>query len=352
MSSTNEAQPTGSFALPALVSLFSGAGGLDKGFVDEGFSVAVAMDISLSAIRTHRRNFPSTRATQCDIAKLGPRGVVELVKNCVPPGTRIGVIGGPPCQGFSRANNASVADDPRNQLPALYVEIVAALRKDFIVEFVVFENVMGIRDRKHEGTFQAVLDGLRVLGLKPSEHRVVATDFGVPQTRNRLVLVGVRECSTPILIRERTGHRTVRDAIAGLPEPDFYRSPNSVDSDRYHPNHWTMQPKSKRFQEPDSLASSGRSFRRLNWDEPSPTVAYGHREIHVHPDGTRRLSIYEAMRLQGFDSDFVIEGNLSEQVEQISNAVPPPLARSIAAAVAVSLNQRDHGNWFRVSTAS
>jgi DNA (cytosine-5)-methyltransferase 1 len=76
-----------------------------------------------------------------------------------------------------------------------------------------------------------------------------------------------------------------------------------------------------------------RSFKKLSWGEPSPTIAFGNREIHVHPDGHRRISIYEAMLLQGFPDDFVIEGNLSQQVKQVSNAVPPPLARSVASAV-------------------
>src|SRR6185295_6986267 len=100
-----------------------------------------------------------------------------------------------------------------------------------------------------------------------------------------------------------------------------------------HPNHWTMQPKSERFLNPGAARTDARSFKRLDWEQASPTVAFGHREIHVHPSGRRRLSIHEAMRLQGFPFEFVLEGNLSEQVEQVSNAVPPPLARSVARAV-------------------
>ena len=91
-----------------------------------------------------------------------------------------------------------------------------------------------------------------------------------------------------------------------------------------------MNSKSARFKsKPD--VHSGRSFKQLKWADPSPTIAFGHREIYVHPNGRRRLSIFEAMLLQGFPKSFVLEGNLSEQVEQISNAVPPPLARSIQA---------------------
>lgn len=103
-----------------------------------------------------------------------------------------------------------------------------------------------------------------------------------------------------------------------------------------------MRPVSKRFHQPGGADRAGRSFRRLEWDKPSPTVAYGHREIHVHPEGRRRLSIYEAMLLQGFPEEFVLEGTLSSQVEQVSNAVPPPLAQSLATAIKSAMRQADH----------
>jgi DNA (cytosine-5)-methyltransferase 1 len=98
-----------------------------------------------------------------------------------------------------------------------------------------------------------------------------------------------------------------------------------------------MQPRSHRFKTGEF--GDGRSFRKLNWNEPSPTVAYGHREIHVHPDGKRRLSIYEAMLLQGFpEKKFELAGTLSEQVTQVSNAVPPPVAGAIAKTIRATLN--------------
>jgi DNA (cytosine-5)-methyltransferase 1 len=92
-----------------------------------------------------------------------------------------------------------------------------------------------------------------------------------------------------------------------------------------------MVPRSRKFGE--NTAVGGRSFRRLSWDDKSPTVAYGHREIHVHPNGKRRLSIYEAILLQGFPKKYWITGNLSQQVEQVSNVVPPPVAKAIAKAI-------------------
>jgi DNA (cytosine-5)-methyltransferase 1 len=98
-----------------------------------------------------------------------------------------------------------------------------------------------------------------------------------------------------------------------------------------------MKPKSPRFRRPHAVSIDGRSFKRMSWSDASPTIAFGNREIHIHPTGTRRLSIYEAMLLQGFPASFVLEGNLSEQVEQVSNAVPPPLAKSVAAAIDLAM---------------
>jgi DNA (cytosine-5)-methyltransferase 1 len=252
------------------------------------------------------------------------------------------VIGGPPCQGFSRANTGAKTDDPRNKLPTLYLDIVRELQRTYIVEFVVFENVLGIRDKKHAATYRALVDGIGNLKFDVTEKELCAADFGVPQTRRRIVLSGMRteQGYSTVKPRKRKGLQTVREAIGNLDAPAFFERGLSLEDIPVHPNHWTMKPKSRRFKNTEGNNAAMRSFRRLKWDAPSPTVAFGHREIHVHPDGRRRLSIYEAMLLQGFPEDFVLEGNLSEQVAQISNAVPPPLARSVAAAVKRALDRR------------
>jgi DNA (cytosine-5)-methyltransferase 1 len=328
-------------ALPKIVSLFSGAGGLDLGFKEVGYSIAVAIDSGDAPIRTHRRNFPRTKAIVGDLTELQPAGVLQHVKEKLAANQRIGVIGGPPCQGFSRANTNSHASDPRNELPALYLEIVRELQRTYIVEFLVFENVLGIRDRKHADTYKALVDGMTGLGFDVCAKELCATDFGVPQYRRRIVLLGMRRGQgyPPVRPRKRKGVETVRQAIGTLGAPAFFEYGLLAEDIPVHPNHWTMRPKSARFINPEGHSGDGRSFKRLSWNAPSPTIAFGHREIHVHPSGRRRLSIYEAMLLQGFPEAYVIEGNLSEQVTQISNAVPPPLARSVASAVKLALNR-------------
>jgi DNA (cytosine-5)-methyltransferase 1 len=325
--------------LPAVVSLFSGAGGLDLGFQEAGFHVAVALDSSAAAIRTHKRNFPATASEVADLSLIQAEGVLSHVQKRIPKGARIGVIGGPPCQGFSRANTQSTTDDPRNAYPALYLNIVKKLQEEYEVEFVVFENVLGIRDKKHLPTYDSLVKQLDTAGFDITEDELCALDFGVPQNRRRILVCGVRKEQGYSMVRprKRKGKQTVGEAIGILKAPVFFRRGLDPSTFPEHPNHWTMQPKSPRFQNPDADTIDGRSFKRLRWEDASPTIAYGHREIHVHPNGLRRLSVFEALLLQGFPDHFVLEGNLSQQVEQVSNAVPPPLAQSIARAVARSL---------------
>ena len=328
--------------LPKIVSLFCGAGGLDLGFKEAGFTISVAIDAAAAAIRTHKKNFPRSNAVVGDLIELQPAGVLDHVKKKLKPGQRIAVIGGPPCQGFSRANTGSFSNDPRNRLPKLYLEIVAELQSLYTVEFIVFENVLGIRDKKHVKTYKALLQGIADLGYDVTEKELCSADFGVPQNRRRIVLSGMRtgQGYSSVKPRNRKGLQTVREAIGGLKAPAFFKHGLKPKDIPVHPNHWTMQPKSPRFLNPEAETGDGRSFKRLNWNAASPTIAFGHREIHIHPDGRRRLSIFEALLLQGFPEEFVLEGNLSEQVEQVSNAVPPPLARSVAMAVKRALSGR------------
>jgi DNA (cytosine-5)-methyltransferase 1 len=325
--------------LPSVVSLFSGAGGLDWGFRETGFKIPLAIDISEAAIRTHNLNFGAEVGICGDLNKLGPDGVGDLVRARVTLDRPLGIIGGPPCQGFSRANCNAQSNDPRNQFPKLYLRVIERLQREYSVEFIIFENVLGIQDRRHNRTYSEVVEGLARLGFDVTEQRLCALEHGVPQNRHRVVISAMRSDRGygDIKPRKSRGRGSVREAIGHLPTPAFYARSLSASDIPVHPNHWTMNPKSPRFTNSLLMAIPSRSFRVAPWDKPSPTIAFGHREILVHPTGSRRLSIYEAMLLQGFPPTFVLEGNLSQQVEQVSNAVPPPMARSIAAAVKRSL---------------
>ncbi len=327
-------------AIPIL-SFFCGAGGLDYGFSRERFRVILACDTFPAAIASYNFNAKRRIAQQIDLSAVDPDELCTMINAASPDCPPQGIVGGPPCQGFSRGNVQANPKDPRNSLPFRYAQILAALNKRYTLKFFVFENVMGLMNPKHAPRFQSIRKAFRRAGFNIFQHDLDAQDFGVPQLRRRLFLVGLNKILFPdtefIFPAGRVRVATVRDAIAGLPDPVFFERGLKATDIAYHPNHWTMKPKSAKFgTEP---TTDGRSFRRLKWDEVSPTVAYGNREIHVHPNGGRRLSVHEAMLLQGFPSSYRLTGNFSQQITQVSNAVPPPMAQVLARAVRRSLQK-------------
>ncbi len=255
------------------------------------------------------------------------------------------VIGGPPCQSFSRANTWKRDDDPREKLVSKFISIALRLhRHRRSLDFIVMENVQELAAGKYQHILNRQVERLEAAGFNVATHVLDALDYSVPQRRKRLILVAYN----PDAFSERywkpppkaEDQLNVEDAIAGLEQPAFFAVNIEPDDIPLHRNHWCMVPKSKKFFD-GSLCpgtSYGRSFKTLTWDKPSYTVSYGNREVHVHPSGTRRLSVYEALLLQGFPKTFHLEGNLSDQITQVSEAVPPPLATAIAEQIESDLN--------------
>jgi DNA (cytosine-5)-methyltransferase 1 len=327
-----------------IISLFCGCGGMDLGFRQLGFEPLIAIDNDQTAVDTYNKNHRAGIAQTGDLSLLSGRDIIHLIEKSGNGVRPRGVIGGPPCQSFSLSNVHENDKDPRHALPLYYAKILAALNKKYHLDFFVFENVVGLKSKKHRRRFSKILRALEGAGFNVFEHVINASWFGVPQLRRRIFVVGINKelyphaefifppnCQIPT--------KTVHDAIAGLPEPAFFNRTLTRVEIPFHPNHWTMQPKSPKFIQ-RSGGENGRSFRRLQWEKPSWTVAYGHREIHVHPNGKRRLSIFEAMRLQSFPDKYELTGNLSQQVKQVSDAVPPPMANAIAKAMHKSIYNR------------
>lgn len=316
--------------------MFCGAGGLDLGFQQSGYDIKLAVDWSEAAIKTHKHNFPETIALQKDLLELGVPGMIALCDRYLDRTQPLGIIGGPPCQGFSRGNPNSYAADPRNKLAILYIDFISEIKNHFDVQFVVFENVLGIKDKKHLHTYNKITFDLNKIGFEVYENELNAINFGVAQERKRVIIIAIKMGLTTQPILFNTSHhlrKTVKDVIFGLPDPVYFQRNISEKEIKFHPNHWTMFPKSPKFSNPELLTNKTRSFRTIFWDKPSPTIAYGNREIYVHPNKNRRLSIFESMLLQGFPKDFVLKGTLSQQVTQVSNAVPPPMAKEIAQSI-------------------
>jgi DNA (cytosine-5)-methyltransferase 1 len=317
-----------------ILSLFSGCGGLDLGFEQAGFDVGLAFDISREAVDSWNRNRLSKRGHVADISKLR---LADLDKAYGAKFLPTGVIGGPPCQSFSRANSKRSDDDPRNELVHVFFSLALRIhRHRRPLDFIVMENVPDLRDAKAGTLLSSELERLQSAGFNVTACTLDAAHYDVPQYRRRMFVVAVGKSLGRKSAWAPPNHenkpRTIAEYLSKLPEPAYFSRDLKREAIPSHPNHWCMSPKSSRFFD-GSLKqgySSGRSFKTLSWDEPSITVSYGNREVHVHPNGHRRLSVFEAMRLQGFPDSYVLEGTLSSQISQISDAVPPPLAYAVA----------------------
>lgn len=325
--------------IPELISLFCGPGGLDEGFRQAGFLTRVAFDIDPECVNTFNRNHGNgvPKAFVRDLRNVRPFDIANLTSPDFHP---TGIVGGPPCQSFSFSNVHQTDDDPRHNLPQTYASLLAKLNKIKPISFFVFENVPALLGKTHIHRYEKFKTLFYKAGFEINERILNAKDFGVPQQRERVFIVGINRMLHPSAIwhwpTEEPGTRTVRDTIGSLPEPIFNVRGMDASLIPIHPNHWCMVPKSRKFSTPGALIqgqSRGRSFRTLNWDEPSWTVAYGNREVHVHPKGHRRLSMYEAMLLQSFPKDYVLTGNISAQIRLVSEAVSPRMAWHLAAKI-------------------
>lgn len=321
-----------------LLSLYCGAGGLDLGFEQAGFQTGLAYDIRPHSINSWNGNRAKKKVGHvADIRKLT---IDELDKDFGSRFCPSGVIGGPPCQSFTNANSHKKADDPRESLLPRFFEFALEIHRRRPLEFIVMENVPEVANSRYGHILAAQIEELERHGFVCRYVTLNAQDFSVPQSRKRLILVALQQltfgAAAWVEPQRSRKIRKVSDAISDLPEATLFRRGLLPEQIAHHQNHWCMVPKSKKFTDGSLTPGKGfgRSFKMLDWNKPSFTVSYGNREVHVHPEGHRRLSVFEAMLLQGFPKSYVLLGNLSEQITQISEAVPPPLAKAIAHSIA------------------
>ena len=228
-----------------------------------------------------------------------------------------------------------------------YGEIVSEFSAEYGISFFVMENVPGLVNSRHKSLFDRFAHRCEDIGFDIVTKVLDAGTFGIAQHRKRLVVAGINRRKHPEAILQLTdGERkplNVEQVIAHLPPPTFYTKNMKPEHVPFHRNHVAMVPRSQKFKDGTLKPGYGRglSFKVLSWDSPSFTVAYGHNEVHVHPDGQRRLSIYEAMLLQGFPPQgYYLEGSFTQQVQLVSNAVPPPLGEAIGNKIADALALR------------
>ena len=309
--------------MPNVVSLFSGCGGSDAGVINAGFDVVMANDKLTYARDVYVSNHPETDFVLGDIKKINTFPDAELLVGCYP------------CQGFSQGG----ARDASRAINTLYLEFARALNHIRPKAFIV-ENVSGMVRKNFRHLLEDQFKVFSEAGYNVKAQVLNAADYGVPQERRRIFIVGIRQdLGVEYTFPEPThgvgraqANITIRDAIGDLPEwpeGEFY------DADF----HWYYLSRN----------------RRRDWDDISKTIVASQRHMPLHPmspqlvkRGTdewtftsngraRRFSYIEAARIQGFPSNFIFPdtpaGSLSMRYTVSGNAVPPQLFHAVASAL-------------------
>lgn len=301
---------------PKVVSLFCGAGGLDLGFKRAGFNLVWANDFDESAVRTYRENL-GENCVLGDISKISERDIPECDV----------VIGGFPCQGFSLANTKRNVLDERNSLYLQYIRVLKAKKPKFFLA----ENVKGILSLGCGRVIEAILEDFAQAGYQVKYKLLNAADYGVPQTRQRVVIVGVRNDLEVDYEFPKPGYSkksqeglkpwiSVKDAISGIPDPDGPLA-GTVPNNEYSQYH--IKPRNYT------------GHRVTDPDKPSPTIlARGNGGGGVvaipHYNGMRRMTVRESATIQTFPLNFKFYGTRGACYRQIGNAVPVLLAEQLA----------------------
>lgn len=374
------------------IDLFSGCGGLTKGFSMAGIRSIFASDIDENCEKTFKRNFPDVPFLCKDVTQITKEEVDALTGGVVPDI----IIGGPPCQGFSLANKRrnKVADDPRNRLFYGFVKFI----NWYSPRVFVMENVKGLLSMKNGQVLETILEEFRNAGAfggyDVSFKVLLASDYGVPQNRERVIFIGTRhdlKLTPQFPVPLQLDHKiTVDEAISDLPqieacqgsevmvyekEPqnDFQRMMRG--SMHFVTNHIAMRHTPRliaRFQaiQPGqslldvwethgavkrgapgekSAVKFGQNNQRLFGNQPAPTIAASFQSNFIHPHLNRNFTAREGARLQSFPDDFIFEGMRTKmswekglsQYQQIGNAVPVLMAKSIGECVVEILNFKE-----------
>lgn len=366
---------------PKAISLFCGAGGCSLGFKKASYEIIFATDIDRAALGTYKKNFPETRALVADINKIDFDQLLNDLK--ISAGELDFLIGGPPCQGFSTAG-LRFSDDLRNFLLKSYINALDKIQP----KWFLMENVEGLLTANDGLYLYEAAKAFIDLGYKIRVEKVYAHEYGIPQRRKRVFIIGNRlgidfDLPEPTIIVKgkifRNSDITLKHTISGLPEPvkdsqgvGYYatapisewdeqlRNGAVFVTDHFVPDltelqlgrikylqqgqtmkdlpvelqHESFQRRSnRRVQDGTPTEKRGGApsgIKRLVYDEPSLTITGAATREFIHPFQDRPLTVREAARIQTFPDAFIFEGNASEKIQQIGNAIPPLLARIFA----------------------
>lgn len=369
-------------ALRPVIDLFCGVGGFSTGFESTGeFEVVAGVDLLGDRLGTFTSNHGAATAFGTDIRALDPTQILE--ENPTP----FIVLGGPPCQGFSSIRPFRNVDwkDQRNNLGEEFCRLVNGLKPDWLI----FENVVGLLSYQGGQVFRSLTQAFEELGYRTSARVMNSAHYGLPQRRERLIIVGSRKGKAfqwpkpthlhdqrsmagrsrllmlpePGMFDDLRPALTTMEAIGDLPPVASGCEVNQYDSEvqnryqemmRDNARELTMHYATKHSPKmmeiishagsnikalPTGLVTSGFStcYSRLAANEPANTITVNF--VHpasnrcIHPFQDRALTPREGARLQSFPDTFVFEGSRSQVVKQIGNAVPPLLGKILAEAV-------------------
>jgi DNA (cytosine-5)-methyltransferase 1 len=320
-----------------LASFFSGAGGLDLGFKNAGFETVFANDIWKGCHDTFEKNHGIVM-TKKSIALIEPGDIPEVT----------GFIGGPPCQSWSALGKKQGISDPRGKLFWTYLDLIAKKKPTFFLA----ENVAGMLFPRYKGELQRIIDQIEAIGYNVSFKLLNAKDYGVPQERKRVFIVGYnkdvmgdKKFEFPAPIKRMI---TLKESIGDLP-PAIMAGAKDHTLDQVFNNEYTRGKFSAHYMS---------SNRAKGWNQQAFTVAASAQAISIHPSAPemirlghynfkfapgfessyRRLSVRECARIQTFPDNFIFKyKSVSDGYKMIGNAVPVKLAEILAKKILLDI---------------
>jgi len=322
------------------IELFSGCGGMALGFENAGLNTKLLVEKDKNCVKTLRENRPSWHVISSDIS------LVDFT----PYSNNVDVVaGGFPCQAFSYAGHSRGFEDTRGTLFFEFARCVNEVRP----KLALAENVRGLIEHDGGNTLKTMKQVLEELGYKVSYKLLRAQFLDVPQKRERLFIVGIREDLNidPIFPKEKDYTISLREALKDCPSSigaKYTRRKKDIMSLVPPGGYWRDLPieVQKEYMMKSFYLGGGKTgmARRLSWNEPSLTLTCNPAQKQTercHPEETRPLSVSEYARIQSFPDDWVFEGSVSSQYRQIGNAVPVNLAFHVGRCIAAMLE-----GWF------
>ena len=336
-----------------IIDLFCGIGGLSLGFEQAGFEVCAAVDMWADAVKTYNHNRKEKVAKVISVEDFNEKELSSIIAT-----EKItGIIGGPPCQGFSTVGKREI-DDPRNKMYLEFYKAVKLVNPDFFV----IENVKGMLTLNKGAFVKDLLKrfGEDGLGYTISYQLLNAADYGIPQNRYRVFYVGIK--NKKFVFPEPFDYKlTAKDGISDLegatqekygsePQNDFQRVMRGNIKKPLNQDYTTHTEKTISIisQVPDGgnirdlpeeiwhVRKYNKAFERMGTFKPSNTIDTGHRNYY-HYSEPRIPTVRESARIQSFPDSFEILGTRGSQYKQVGNAVPPMLSKIIAERIKTEL---------------